>query len=525
MARKYLLTTLGCKVNQYESQQLREILESCGLRSARRGETPDVAVVNTCAVTLGASRKSRQAIRRITRGGHTLVVVVGCGATADAGPLRRLQGVTAVFGNDTNTCAELHRLLTRRLGFIPAHPYGAANHVAEARYLRPDATGYDVSMKPDARKRGRQASTPRAANSLDVITPFLDVKTGGVLTGRIRSFAGHQRAFLKVQDGCDAVCTYCIIPRLRTRLRSKPIEVAVAEARDLVHAGHKEIIVTGIFLGAYGRETAVRKQWGTRRSPLASLVDALAQVNGLRRLRLSSLEPGDVDESLLDVLARRETCVPHLHLPLQSGSDEVLRRMNRQYARDQFIDMIDRVRSRLDRPAITTDIIVGFPGETEEDFEATLDVARCAEFCKIHAFPFSPRAKTAAARWQKEFVNPAVVRRRMRRLADVERACSLSFRRRFVGEIERVIVEDAHRLDDQTSPWHRMYRGRADRYFEIHFQADDVGSGDLVSVRIDQVTSTRTHGSCLGAQAQVPVLPLPCTDPYRVAAWIEASNR
>jgi tRNA A37 methylthiotransferase MiaB len=220
---------------------------------------------------------------------------------------------------------------------------------------------------------------------------------------------------------------------------------------------------------------------------------------------LSSLEPGDVDESLLEVLATHEQCVPHLHVPLQSGSAAVLRRMNRQYGRDEFVRLIERVNAVLDRPAITTDIIVGFPGETEKDFEATLEIARYAEFCKIHAFPFSPREKTAAARWKRDFVPPAVVRERMRRLAELECECSLAFRRRFIGELERVIVEHSRAFDDRVCLPHNIHHGRADRYFEIHFEvgSQESGSprtdrarvGDLVAVRIDRVTPTQTHGT------------------------------
>ncbi|UCC29568.1 MAG: MiaB/RimO family radical SAM methylthiotransferase [Phycisphaerales bacterium] len=501
MAGKYLLATLGCKVNQYESQQLREVLESCGLRPACPGDVPNIAVVNTCAVTAEASRKNRQTIRRLARGGRTPVVVVGCGAAANGAQLRALEGVTAVLGHDVNICANLRRLITRQLESQPTSSVGDANHAAVATHDRPDACRYEISMRPDTRNRGHPSWAPRSTDSGDIITPVSNVKADSVLTARIERFAGHQRAFLKVQDGCDASCTYCIVPRLRPQLRSKPIEVAVAEARDLVRSGHKEIIVTGIFLGAYGRNTAIRKRWGSQQSPLAALLDALAQVEGLRRLRLSSLEPGDVDGSLLDVLARHETCVPHLHLPLQSGSAQVLRRMNRQYTRDQFVDMIDRVRMALDRPAITTDIIVGFPGESEEDFRASLEIARYAEFCKIHAFPFSPREKTAAACWQKDFVDATVIRRRMRRLAELERECSLSFRRRFLTEAERVIVEGSDQLDRQASAGQHVRHGRADRYFEIHFEADDVRAGDLVPVRIDRVTPTRTLGTCLGANA------------------------
>ncbi len=504
MAGKYLLTTLGCKVNQYESQQIREILESHGLRSVRQGETADIAVVNTCAVTAGASRKNRQAIRRVARGG-TPILVVGCGATADGARLRSLPGVVAVLDHHLDLRTELRAALTHHMGAGPTRSAADATKPPTTAGTQPDATWNDVWIMAKSAMR-RPAAEPSPGYPQNTITADLRVKTGGTLTGRIESFAGHQRAFLKVQDGCDAHCSYCIIPRLRPRLAYKPIEVAVAEARDLVRAGHKEIILTGIFLGAYGRETALRRHWSSRESPLADLVAALARVEGLERLRLSSLEPGDVDEALLEVLATRGACVPHLHLPLQSGSPEILRRMNRQYTRDAFIEMIDRVRAALDRPAITTDIIVGFPGEAEDDFEATLEIARHAEFCKIHAFPFSPREQTAAARWQKDFVPPPVVRERMHRLGEVERETSLSFRRRFIGEVEHVIVEEPHESDAPSSAGMRILHGRAERYFEIHFEADDVRAGDLVSVRIGRVTPTRTHGTLL--RTDVNVCPL-----------------
>jgi len=316
----------------------------------------------------------------------------------------------------------------------------------------------------------------------------------------IQGFDDHQRAFLKVQDGCDAHCTYCIIPRLRPDLRSKPIEVAVTEARELVRHGHKEIIVTGIFLGAYGHETAIRRRFGGDGAPLADLVAALADVTGLERLRLSSLEPGDVSEALLDVLASRPNCVPHLHLPLQSGSETVLRRMNRQYTRDDYAAMLDRVRARLDRPAITTDVIVGFPGETGADFEASVEIARHAGFCKIHAFPFSPRKQTAAARWHTAFVPAKEIQARLRTLAAVEADESLQFRRKFMGRTERVIVEASCPGDED--PCRPLHHGRSDRYFRVHFEDDPhdaigVAEGDMVSVRIDRVTPGRTVGTVL----------------------------
>jgi threonylcarbamoyladenosine tRNA methylthiotransferase MtaB len=510
MVRKYLLATLGCKVNQYESEQVREVLELHGFQPAQRHDVPDIAVVNTCAVTAGASRKNRQAIRRVSRGGRTPVVVVGCGATADAQSLRTLSGVTAVLGHDLDVCAELRKLLVTRL---EAEPNPLAAFSADRAGSAPPVTRNDLRMNPVSDRPAGDAPTTFPAAPLESLRATLPlVKRNSDLTARIESFAGHQRAFLKVQDGCDAFCTYCIIPRLRPALRSKPIDVALAEACDLVKTGHKELVLTGIFLGSYGRETAVRRRWAPPRSKLPALVDAIARVRGLERLRLSSLEPGDVDDALLDVLTRHRCCVPHLHLPLQSGSDRILRRMNRQYTRDAFLNMIDRVRGVLDHPAITTDVIVGFPGETDEDFEASLEIARYAGFCKIHAFPFSPREKTAAARWTAQFVDPTTVHRRMQRLAEVERELSIAFRRQFIGCVERVIVETTPESDDGVGLASTLRWGRTDRYFEVHFDADGLRPGHVAAVRIDRVTPTRSHGTHLPGHGGVhPLAVLPAS--------------
>ncbi|MHC4582096.1 MAG: radical SAM protein, partial [Planctomycetota bacterium] len=217
----------------------------------------------------------------------------------------------------------------------------------------------------------------------------------------LTSFRGQTRAFLKVQDGCDGYCTYCIVPKARPFVHSKPLARALAEAQALVDAGHREIVVTGVFLGAYGQDTVRRQNWPTesRRAGnnLSDLLDKMSVLPGMGRIRLSSLEPADVTQGLLDTLCKHPNIMPHLHLPLQSGSDEVLRRMCRQYRVAQFRETIDLLKSRLDRPAITTDIIVGFPGETDTDFERTVELARDVGFAKMHVFSFSPRKGTAAA--------------------------------------------------------------------------------------------------------------------------------
>jgi threonylcarbamoyladenosine tRNA methylthiotransferase MtaB len=307
---------------------------------------------------------------------------------------------------------------------------------------------------------------------------------------------GHQRAFLKVQDGCDAHCTYCIIPQLRPTLWSKPIGDAVEEARRLVDAGHGEIVLTGIFLGAYGQATALRRRrGGLTAGPLGELIDALCtRVPDLRRLRLSSMEPLDVTPGLIAVMKAHPQVVPHFHLPLQSGSDALLRRMNRQYGRDDYLRMIDRLKFAFDRPALTTDIIVGFPGETDDQFDRTIDVVEQVRFIHVHAFSYSPRPKTAAARWTEDFVRGPVVNERIDRLREIATRHSLEFRRRFAGEGVQLLVErDAAPLDGYQ-------HGRCERYFPVHFESRHIEPGTPVRVRIDRVTPTRTFGTFIGVE-------------------------
>jgi threonylcarbamoyladenosine tRNA methylthiotransferase MtaB len=306
----------------------------------------------------------------------------------------------------------------------------------------------------------------------------------------------HQRAFLKIQDGCDAHCTYCIIPSLRPTLWSKPPADVLEEARRLVDAGHVELVLTGIFLGAYGHDTALRRRQSQRAGqPLARLIDAICtHVPGLLRLRLSSLEPGDLDDDLLGALRCHRQVVPHFHLPLQSGSSRLLRKMNRQYNRDDYLRLLDRIGEAFDRPALTTDIIVGFPGETDAEFQQTLEVVDRARFIHIHAFPFSPRPGTAAARWQQKFVHGPVVGRRIDLLHQLADQFSYAFRRQFMGQNVQLLVE-RDGADSAPAAGIRIRHGRCQRYFGVHFESADVATGDLVDVRIDRVTPERTLGA------------------------------
>jgi len=278
----------------------------------------------------------------------------------------------------------------------------------------------------------------------------------------LTSFKNQTRAFLKVQDGCDGVCSYCIIPRVRPEVHNKPIEDAVVEAKALVASGHKEIVVTGVNLGAYGRESirpssrVPRPSSEDKAGPeLTDLLYELAKVPGLARIRVSSLDPLDISEELLDVFCAHKNIMPHIHLSVQSGSDAVLRRMCRPYNAQDLREKIALIKGRLDRPAITTDIIVGFPAESDEDFQKTVDLANWAGFSKIHVFPFSARAQTAAAK-MKDNVPSKIAKQRAAILRKLGDDLGRKFREQFIGQTCEVLLENA----DPPS-------GHCERYFMV----------------------------------------------------------
>jgi threonylcarbamoyladenosine tRNA methylthiotransferase MtaB len=391
------LVTLGCKVNQYETQFAREMLEANGYREAADGEPADLCLVNTCTVTHEADAKGRQAIRRLAHDNPgAAIVVMGCFATRAPETVARLPGVVKV--------------------------------VTDKRRLADDLREFGVSVAP----RG------------------------------ITRFDGHQRAFVKVQDGCLLNCTYCIIPHVRPVLRSRPPEEIIAELRGLVGRGYQEIVLTGVHLGHYGIDLSCgrpKEQW--RR--LWHLLELLADLPGDFRIRLSSLEAAEVRDELVRVLAAHPRICPHLHLCLQSGSDRILATMKRRYRSASFLERCRRLRTALDEPAFTTDVIVGFPGETDADFDATCRVVREVGFCKVHVFSYSPRQGTPAASLQAT-VPPAVVARRRDSLLALEAELAAAYYGRLVGHRLDVLVEGA----DACRPgW---VRGTSCRYAPVAFE-------------------------------------------------------
>ena len=454
--KTFRVQTLGCKVNQYESQQMRQTLEQSGLTAAKPAQRPDLVVINTCCVTHIASSKSRQIARKAQKEhSGSAVIVTGCLPIGQENEADALDNIIIVKDKGTLPLI-LEQLFQKQHLSLNNANYSKPINLSQIKDKNPNLT------HPSAKKHSNKPLT--SANSLPILTQF----------------CGQSRAFLKVQDGCDAYCTYCIIPKIRTNVCNKDVKTVLKEANNLVQAGHKEIILTGIFLGAYGQTTARRKKWDTDKlDSLSELVNEVASIDGLTRLRLSSLEPLDVTDRLLEIMTAHDNIAPHLHLPLQSGSANVLRKMARQYTIGDFLRVVERAKKAFDHPAITTDIIVGFPGETESDFRQTVEVAKKVGFSKIHVFSFSVRKNTAAEKMAKLFgkVSPQEIKRRSGILQAVDAELQDQFRQSCTGLREQVLIE-------KTNP----HRGRCGRYFMVDVNnllyAEKLREGDLASVMI-----------------------------------------
>jgi threonylcarbamoyladenosine tRNA methylthiotransferase MtaB len=478
---RFLITTLGCKVNQYESAALGEALAQAGLSPAHRPDGPaELLVVNTCCVTVTAMAKSRQALARAVRSAPgAAVLVTGCYVDYDA---QRLGHLLAQLGVPPQRAVlaghrdDLSIRLAEVLALLASPSVGRAS----VRLHRQE-------QQPSLSEGGASNSLATASKPTASLSDLIKSRRPAIVKQKsppataylpsLRSFPDRRRAMVKIQDGCDAFCSYCIVPHLRSRMWSRPAEAVERECRDLVAAGHREIILCGVFLGAYGRDTAAGRAAAGQTAELPGLIRRLAGIPGLWRLRLSSLECGDVSEEFIAACRRTPKIAPHFHLPLQSGSDRILRRMNRRYTVRQFLQTVSRLREAMDRPAITTDILVGFPGEDDGDFAATLVAAREAGFAKIHAFPFSPIEGTAAWAFRREAPPAAVVKARMAELAATEKELAAAYRRQFIGQTVEAVVEDRSRGGEHVA--------RTDRYFTVTLREPDIQPGQVVRAAIE----------------------------------------
>ena len=419
------LVTFGCKANQYDTQVLREALLRRGLCERDRGA--ELVVVNTCTVTAEAGRKARQLARRLAREEPGVrIAMTGCLAESEPEILRELPGVEWVLGN------------------------GEAKR--PVNFLR------DLGLELDPEELGLPAG--------------------------ITEFAGHTRAFLKIQDGCDMACAFCIIPKVRGASRSRSAAELAAEVRRLVRAGHREIVLCGIHIGHWGRE---------RGESLADLLEVLCALevedaDGAAtpwRLRLSSIEATEVDAALLDCMARHpQRVAPHLHMPMQAGDDGVLAAMNRWYTVDEYLAACERIRGRLDRPAFSADLLVGFPGETDAAFANTLETVRRAGFARLHVFPFSARPGTAAEGRPAPPIE--AVRERRARLAEVGAETAAGYRASLEGCRDTVLFEGG-------------FSGLCGRYQRVRVDPrsfDGVPSG-LVEVELAPADDAEEEGTAL----------------------------
>jgi len=525
MPLRYRITTLGCRVNHAEAREIESVLAARGLVRAPAGVAADLEVVHSCSVTNTASAKSRAAVRRAARrlaaaAGRSVRIDDRSGhQTPEAVPSVSDQGCVALPAPAPPSPRAPAVIVTGC--YASTHPAEAATLTRDPRRVVPQTamdggTGSMLERLSEQVDAWLDRQGPSRHSSLREAAAGSSAPSAGLLPLPVIAPVGdagpHVRAELRIQDGCDAHCTFCIIPRIRRTLRSKRVDDAVREAAMLVERGHREIVLTGIFIGAYGRETALRRRQRDRHAePLADLLDAVAEVPGVERLRISSMEPGDLTPALLDAMvANAPVVVPHLHLPLQSGSDAILRRMNRQYAVGDYLEMIDRVEAALTvdglSPAITTDVICGFPGETDADFAKTVAVARRVGYLHMHVFPYSPKRGTAAARWRETFVPDETKKERVRQLIELEAhpddGLSIQYRRRLIGRTVRVIAEQPDRADPT---W---MTGRCDHYALVHLAPDDHGPiarGRVVQAKITEVTPERTVAEVVGRDVRLTV--------------------
>lgn len=387
--RKAALHNLGCKVNYYETEAMAQLLEKAGYEIVAFEDVADVYVVNTCSVTNIADRKSRQMLHRAKkRNPQAVVVAAGCYVQAAGEALERDPAVDLIVGN--NKKADLPRILEK---------FFTGRELEREEYLI------------DIGKAGRYEEM------------------------NIEKVTGHTRAFVKIQDGCSQFCSYCIIPYTRGRVRSRDPEEIIREAGKLGSQGYQELVLTGIHLSSYGADFREGKR------ALLDLLTRLDRVPGIKRLRLGSLEPRIVTEEFAGALAGLETMCPHFHLSLQSGSDSVLKRMNRHYTAAQYRQVCGILRKWFDHPAITTDVIVGFPGETEEEFWETQEFLKKIGFYETHIFKYSRREGTRAAGMEGQ-VEESVKASRSDRLLELGAAMSLEYRKSFLGQEKEVLMEE-----------------------------------------------------------------------------------
>jgi threonylcarbamoyladenosine tRNA methylthiotransferase MtaB len=422
--KKVFITTLGCKVNQFESAAFKTGFEERGITVVSLSEEADLIVINTCAVTAGAGAQSRQTIRQALRHNPSAeIIITGC-------------------------YAEI-----------------AEKELSGER----DLQGRSYSLIGNSKKDGLVAG----AMSKEFGTHEMIMGTIGeareICHLPVRRFGERSRAYLRVQDGCESFCTYCIVPYTRGPSRSLPVGEVVEQAKIFTEEGHKEIVLTGIHLGYYGKDLAGKDD-------LLSLLDKLTLATPKTSYRISSLEPLEITESLLSLMQERKNIQPHLHIPLQSGNDEILAKMNRRYTIDQFQKVIALCHERLPDAAIGIDILAGFPGETDEHFTAAKDFLQSLYFSYLHVFPYSIRPGTVAASF-KEQVPKKIKDTRVAQLRLISDEKKNAFYQSQLRQIRPVLIEGRRDSDG-------MLKGFTDNYIAVRFDGPDSLLNSVTPVRL-----------------------------------------
>ena len=435
--KSFAIITLGCKVNQEEGAAIAALFLAAGYREADFSMPADIYIINTCTVTQLADRKSRQMIRRALNISPTpFVIVTGCYAQTSAEDIAGIEGVDLIIGTEEKA------------------------HIVE------------IAEKYTA----KNIAAPLPAKEIS------DIGKAKVFKQIESSSRGQKRtrAYLKIEDGCEQFCTYCIVPYARGPVRSLPVDKAVSEARQLLAAGHKEIVLSGIHVGVYGRDLP--------NADLITLIKAILPLTGLARLRISSIEPQQVSERLIELMAAEPAICRHLHIPLQSGSDNILRAMNRHYTTAEYRTLTNKLRSYFPDIAITTDIMCGFPDESEDDFLASAQFVRDIGFADMHIFPYSPRAGTPAA----SFPNQIAAKIKNRRAAEIK---EIAFKSRadymsgFIGSCLEVLPEYETEIDGR-----KYCFGHSGNYLPVLFDGGAHGD-DICKITITGMLENHLLGS------------------------------
>ncbi len=404
--KKAAFYTLGCKVNQYETEAMAELFAAAGYEICDFNDKADVYVINTCSVTNMGDRKSRRIIRRAKRSNPDAVIAVtGCYAQTAPDEVLEIEGVNIVIGNnDRKNIVNLVEVLESTANI---------NHVTD----------------------------------IMTIHEFEEL--------HIKQYSNRTRAFIKIQEGCNQFCSYCIIPYARGPVRSRPMNEVIDEVKKLAANNFKEIILVGIHVASYGTDL--------ENTSLAKLITEVDKIDGVERIRLSSIEPMTLNQSFIDSIKDSKKLCRHFHISLQSGCDETLRRMNRKYTTAQFKGIVDGLRSVFDDVAITTDIMVGFPAETDEEFEHTVDFIRDVSFADAHVFQYSQRRGTPAAK-RPDQISPDVKEKRSKIVIAETKKTRDAFIQRFIGKTMRVLFEQPARDG--------LFEGKTDNYITVHAPSD-----------------------------------------------------